>query len=125
MIFFLFLATLTIFFSIFYLLKFSKNKKIFFFFALIFLASLSIYSFKGNKTFFSYNFELEKQIKELIKPDSFANIEPKKIIFFLENKLKNKPNDFEGWMLLARTCFISGHFQKADLYYNKAKYFPE
>ena len=27
-------------------------------------------------------------------------------------------------MLLARTCFISGHFQKADLYYNKAlKYF--
>ena len=28
-------------------------------------------------------------------------------------------------MLLARTCFISGHFQKADLYYNKAlKYFP-
>ena len=48
----------------------------------------------------------------------------KKIIFFLENKLKNKPNDFEGWMLLARTCFISGHFQKADLYYNKAlKYF--
>ena len=53
MIFFLFLATLTIFFSIFYLLKFSKNKKIFFsFFALIFLASLSIYSFKGNKTSF-------------------------------------------------------------------------
>ena len=43
----------------------------------------------------------------------------------MENKLKNKPNDFEGWMLLARTCFISGHFQKADLYYNKAlKYFP-
>ena len=28
-------------------------------------------------------------------------------------------------MLLARTCFISGHFQKADLYYNNAlKYFP-
>ena len=42
----------------------------------------------------------------------------------MENKLKNKPNDFEGW-ILARTCFISGHFQKADLYYNKAlKYFP-
>ena len=28
-------------------------------------------------------------------------------------------------MLLARTCFISGHFQKADLHYNNAlKYFP-
>ena len=28
-------------------------------------------------------------------------------------------------MLLARACFISGHFQKADLYYNTAlKFFP-
>ena len=33
---------------------------------------------------------------------------------------------FEGWILLARTCFISGHFQKAELYYKNAlKYFPE
>ena len=88
MIFFLFLATLTIFFSIFYLLKFSKNKRFFFFFALIFLLVYRFIVSKEIKTF-SYNFELEKQIKELIKnPDSFANIEPKKIIFFLENKLK-------------------------------------
>ena len=124
---FLVLVALVIFFSIFYLLNFSKNKKIFFFFfTFIFSTSLLIYNFKGNKISFSYNFELEKQIKELIKdPNNFANIEPRKIIFFLENKLRKKPDDIEGWMLLARTCFISGHFQKADLYYNNAlKYFP-
>ena len=29
-------------------------------------------------------------------------------------------------MLLARTCYISGYFQKAELYYNRAlKYFPK
>ena len=71
--------------------------------------------------------KLEKQIKESIKdPNKFLDIDPKKIIFFLENKLKEKPNDLEGWLLLARTCFISGHFQKAGLYYKNAlKYFPE
>ena len=72
-------------------------------------------------------YELEKQIRELIKyPNQFENIEPKEFIFFLENKLKKKPSDFDGWMLLARTCYISGYFQKADLYYNRAlKYFPK
>ena len=127
MIFFLVLVTTIIFFSIFYLLDFSKNKKNFiFFFTFIFLASFTIYNFTGNKNSFSYNIKLEKQIEELIRdPNNFANIQPKKIIFFLENKLSTNPKDFEGWMLLARTCFISGHFQKADLYYNKAlKYFP-
>jgi len=59
-------------------------------------------------------------------PKKFSSIEPKQIIYFLENKLKKKPDDLDGWMLLARTCFLSGHIQKADLYYNKAiKYFPE
>ena len=124
---FLVLATSIIFFSIFYLFKFSKNKKLFLFcFTFVFFLSFSIYYLKGNKSSFSYNIELEKEIKEFIKnPDDFTNIDPKKIIFFLENQLKKKPIDFDGWLLLARTCFISGHFQKADLYYSSAlKYFP-
>ena len=94
---FFILTTLIILFSIFYLLKFYKNKKFFFlFFSFIFLVSFTIYNFTGNKNSFSYNNELEKQIKELIKdPNQFENIEPKEIIFFLENKLKKKPSDFD------------------------------
>ena len=124
---FIFLVILTIFFSIFYLLRFSRNKKFFLCsFCFIFFASLIIYNFKGNKNSFSYSNKLEKQIRVLSKdPEKFADLNPKEIVFFLENKLKKTPNDFEGWMLLARTCFISGHFQKADLHYNNAlKYFP-
>ena len=127
MVVFFILTTLIILFSFFYLLKFSKNKNIFlFFFSSTFLVSFTIYNFTGNKNSFSYNNELEKQIKELIKdPNQFENIEPKEIIF-LENKLKKKPNDLDGWILLARTCYISGYFQKAELYYNRAlKYFPK
>ena len=84
MIFFLALVITIIFFSIFYLLDFSKNKKNFiFFFTFIFLASFTIYNFTGNKSSFSYNVKLEKQIKELIKdPNNFANIQPKKLSFF-------------------------------------------
>jgi len=84
MIFFLVLVTTIIFFSIFYLLDFSKNKKNFiFFFTFIFLASFTIYNFIGNKNSFSYNVKLEKQIRELIKdPSNFANIQPKKLSFF-------------------------------------------
>ena len=125
---FLILVTSIIFFSIFYLLPPHKNKKTFtIFFTFIFLTSFTLYLFKGNKISFSYNDKLDKEIAELIKnPDNFGQIDPEKIIFFLENNLKKQPNDFEGWMLLARTCFISGHYQKADLYYNNAlKFFPK
>ena len=111
---FFILTTLIILFLIFYFLKFYKNKKFFFlFFSFIFLVSFTIYNFTGNKNSFSYNNELEKQINELIKdPNQFENIEPKEIIFFLENKLKKKPNDLDGWILLARTCYISGYFKR-------------
>ncbi len=124
---FLLLINFVIFISIFYLQKLSTNKKKFsFFFCFILFTSLIIYNFKGNKNSFSYTYKLEKEISESTNdPEKFANLNPRKIVFFLENKLKKQPNDFEGWMLLARTCFISGHFQKADLYYNTAlKFFP-
>ncbi len=33
--------------------------------------------------------------------------------------------DLEGWKLLARTCLMTGHLQKAELHYTSAlKYFP-
>jgi len=89
---FIFLVILTIFFSIFYLLRFSRNKKFFLFsFCFIFFASLIIYNFKGNKNSFSYSNKLEKQIRVLSKdPEKFADLNPKEIVFFLENKLKKK-----------------------------------
>ena len=58
-------------------------------------------------------------------PKSLNEINPQKIIFFLESKLSENPMDLEGWKLLARTCLMTGHIQKAELYYTKAlKYFP-
>ena len=124
---FLLLINFVIFISIFYLQKLSTNKKIFHFFCFILFTSLIIYNFKGNKNSFSYTYKLEKEISESTNdPDKFANLNPRKIVFFLEkNKLKKQPNDFEGWMLLARTCFISGHFQKQILYNTALKFFSQ
>lgn len=51
--------------------------------------------------------------------------DPRKLVIFLETKLAKDPHDLEGWLILARTCLITGHIQKAELYYSKArKYFP-
>tara|TARA_B100000242_G_C43030402_1_gene479993 strand:+ start:948 stop:1565 length:618 start_codon:yes stop_codon:yes gene_type:complete len=51
--------------------------------------------------------------------------DPRKLVIFLETKLAKDPYDIEGWLILARTCLITGHIQKAELYYSKArKYFP-
>ena len=51
---------------------------------------------------------------------------PKKLFFFLETKLKNDPSDLEGWKFLTKTCYITGHYQKADLHFkNSLEHFPE
>lgn len=51
--------------------------------------------------------------------------DPRRLVIFLESKLAKDPYDIEGWLILARTCLITGHIQKAELYYSKArKYFP-
>ena len=51
--------------------------------------------------------------------------DPRKLVIFLETKLAKDPYDIEGWLILARTCLVTGHIQKAELYYSKArKYFP-
>lgn len=51
--------------------------------------------------------------------------DPRKLVILLETKLAKDPYDIEGWLILARTCLVTGHIQKAELYYSKArKYFP-
>lgn len=124
---FLWVALATLIISTFFLFKFSLKKwSFFFYFTYILILSGVLYFLKGNLDSFSYDYKLEKEVQGTLNdPKKFSSIEPKKIIYFLENKLKKQPDDLDGWMLLARTCFLSGHIQKADLYYNKAiKYFP-
>ncbi len=125
---FLWIALTTLIVSIFFLFKFSVKKWSFlFYFNYILISSGVLYFLKGNLDSFSYDNKLDKEVQGMLSnPEEFSSIEPKKIIYFLENKLKNQPDDLDGWMLLARTCFLSGHIQKAEFYYNKAiKYFPD
>ena len=125
--FFLIIFFLIIFlFSIFlYNPKVSK-KKFFITFLSITFSALLIYFFKGNKEAFFFENLVNKEINKITNnPESLKEINPQKIIFFLESKLRENPKDLEGWKLLARTCLMTGHTQKAEVHYTKAlKYFP-
>lgn len=103
-----------------YLIPF-KKKKIFLFF-IFFLTTLtvSIYLLKSDLNIINYQERVVADLKESEK------IDPIKLISFLEYKLSKEPNDLEGWLILSRTCLISGYVQKADLYYSRSiDYFPE
>ncbi len=104
-----------------------ETKKFIFFFFLISLTSFILYKKSGNNQSFFFYSEVEKEIQNLISnPNEFSKIDPKKIVIFLEEKLRDNPNDRDGWVLLARTCMLTGHNQKADLYYKKSlEYFPD
>ena len=125
--FFLIIFFLIIFlFSIFlYNPKVSK-KKFFITFLSITFSTLLIYFFKGNKEAFFFENLVNKEINKITNnPESLKEINPQKIIFFLESKLRENPMDLEGWKLLARTCLMTGHIQKAEVHYTQAlKYFP-
>ena len=98
-----------------------KNLKlcIFFFLPIFFLCSLTYY-LKGSKDFFSF----EQKLKDDLKTEK--ELDPEKLILFLESQLKKNPKDLEGWKILARTCLFAGYIQKANLYYNKAiNFFPK
>lgn len=93
----------------------------------IYSTSVIIYLFVGSIDSFFFEKKIEKEIESLIEnPERLIKTDPKKLIFYLESKLKKNPNDLEGWKLLARTCLITGHNQKASLYYSQAlKLFPK
>ena len=97
-----------------------KLKRKYLYFSLIFFISISsIYIFKSNLLNFYYFENLEKNISE------GNEINPNEVIIFLENKLNKNPMDADSWLVLARTCLITGHIQKSELYYSKGlKYFP-
>ncbi len=110
-----------------YVIGFKKiNKKSFFFFIFISLSTGTIYFYKGNLETFFFEEKLNAEVKKALEnPEDFKKIDPNKLIIYLEKKLTVNPKDVKGWLILARTCIISGYFQKADLHYNNALlYFP-
>ena len=125
--FFLIIFCLVIFiFSIFLYNPKSSKKEFLITFLSITFSALLIYFFKGNKEAFLFEDLVNKEINKIANnPENLMEINPQKIIFFLESKLRENPIDLEGWKLLARTCLMTGHIQKAEVHYTKAlKYFP-
>ena len=43
----------------------------------------------------------------IISEKDSSDLDPSKIVLYLEQKLKKNPNDLEGWLILARkhACF--------------------
>ena len=96
------------------------NKKVLITSMSVSVLTATIYIFKSDLKSFTYINDLKNNIEQ------GKDINPNEVIVFLETKLKKNPRDIEAWLVLARTCLITGHIQKSELYYFKAlKYFPE
>tara|TARA_B100000886_G_C20385830_1_gene476003 strand:- start:308 stop:922 length:615 start_codon:yes stop_codon:yes gene_type:complete len=107
-----------------FFLSYVINPKLYpkkFFISLIILLSFGLGAYTS---FGDYKFvNIIDVLYEDLKKDQTND--PRKLVIFLETKLAKDPYDIEGWLILARTCLITGHIQKAELYYSKAKkYFP-
>ena len=80
-----------------------------------------IYLKKGSIESYSFQDKVNQIIKDGSEnPEEFKEISPEILVLFLEEKLKTNPKDLQGWLILARTCALSGYYQKADKYYNSA-----
>ena len=124
LVFFFIIITL----SVLYLNKFQRKTFGFFLvFLLITIPTTIIYFSKGNLETFFFEKKINKIVQDGINdPENFKSISPQVLIIFLEKKLKKEPNDLQGWLILSRTCVLSGHYQKADKYYKNAlELFPK
>ena len=97
----------------FYIFKNNKKKFIFGLFLTVSILFFT-YNFKSNIGIFDYASSLEIDLK------NSSELDPIKLILFLEKKLSENPEDLEGWKILARTCMLTGYVQKANKYYLKA-----
>ena len=84
------------------------------------------YMYKGSFESFTFNEENNKIIEDIIiSKEKIDELDPNRLILYLENKLNKNPKDLQGWLILARTCRLSGYLQKADLYFKKGlDFFP-
>ena len=118
--FFLIVSSISICLLTLYLIPFKKKKIFLFFIFFLTTLTISIYLLKSDLNIINYQERVVADLKESEK------IDPIKLISFLEYKLSKEPNDLEGWLILSRTCLISGYIQKANLYYSRSiDYFPE
>ncbi|MBC34206.1 MAG: hypothetical protein CMN01_06240 [Rickettsiales bacterium] len=103
-----------------------RKKKFFASLSLLTFLTVLIYLFKGSLESFTFEEKLKNQITQSLQKGGLESLNSSNLILFLENQLKTEPLDSEGWLILARTCMISGYHQKAELYYKKGlNYFPK
>lgn len=97
-----------------------KLKKFFFFFFILLIIPFSIYLAKGNLKIFDY----DKILKEELL--SSEELDPKKLIIFLERNLDYNSEKLEDFLILARSYVFNGYIQKANSLYLKClKLFPD
>ena len=97
-----------------------KLKKFFFFFFILLIIPFSIYLAKGNLKIFDY----DKILKEELL--SSEELDPKKLIIFLERNLDHNSEKLEDFLILARSYVFNGYIQKANSLYLKClKLFPD
>lgn len=121
---FLILTLLIIIAISYYLMQSIKNRLILFT-SLIILTPIG-YILKGSFESFTFNEENNKIIEDIIiSKENVDELDPNRLILYLESKLNKNPKDLQGWLILARTCSLSGYLQKADLYFKKGlNFFP-
>ena len=119
------ILTLLIIIAISYYLMPSIKNRLILFTCLIILTPIG-YILKGSFESFTFNEENNKIIEDIIiSKESIDKLDPNRLILYLESKLNKNPKDLQGWLILARTCSLSGYLQKADLYFKKGlNFFP-
>ena len=107
-----------------YLMPSTKSRIILFMFLII--VTPAFYMLKGSFESFTFNEENNKIIEDIVvSEEKIDELDPNRLILYLENKLNKNPKDLQGWLILARTCRLSGYLQKADLYFKKGlEFFP-
>ena len=119
------ILTLLIIIAISYYLMPSIKNRLILFTCLITLTPIG-YILKGSFESFTFNEENNKIIEDIIiSKENIDKLDPNRLILYLESKLNKNPKDLQGWLILARTCSLSGYLQKADLYFKKGlNFFP-
>ena len=121
---FLILILLTVIAISYYLMPSTKSRIILFMFLIT--VTPVFYMLKGSFESFTFNEENNKIIEDIVvSEEKIDELDPNRLILYLENKLNKNPKDLQGWLILARTCRLSGYIQKADLYFKKGlEFFP-
>ena len=119
------ILTLLIIISISYYLMPNIKNRLILFTSLIILTPIG-YILKGSFESFTFNKENNKIIEDIIiSKENVDELDANRLILYLESKLNKNPKDLQGWLILARTCSLSGYLQKADLYFKKGlNFFP-